>query len=578
MHLEDPSASPPAASTSDSLRPFLWPVAAFAALYSLILIAGLGLFPFIGPDEPRYAQVAREMFASGDYVSPRLCGLLWFEKPALFYWAAAASYHLFGANEFGARLPCALAALVTCAFIAYALRRVRLGGAGVIAGVILATSLIWVGFAHAATTDMMLAATTAIALLSFFLATTLPAIDSNSNSNRARLGFLLLGAAFTGLAMIAKGLIGVLLVVIILVAHRVLARRSMFRHWSEAALAVGVFVLVASTWYVPVTLRNGSVFIDEFFVNHHFKRYLTNKYQHPQPAYFYIGILLGGALPWSFFVLPAIARLKYLRPREGARDSLLALCWAWMLLTVGFFSFSTSKLPGYILPAFPALAIILAVEAERVWSGERGQLLRVASVLNAVTLMLISVGALGYLRKKELVLPPFEAALCWLPMALGVLALGATLSRKPRLAVAAPALAMLGVAAVGTLLLTKIGDSLGARQYSVAVANALRPGESILFYKRKKQYSHVFYSNGRVAFYKDGRPIQGMSTGDQVGIESAQELQTALSSKPSFVLVTAREQEAELIGDARFEVREVARQDDLVALRVSLVQGGAARG
>ena len=550
----------------------MWPLAAFAALYSLILIGGLGLFPFIGPDEPRYAQVAREMFASGDYISPRLCGLLWFEKPALFYWGAAASYHLFGANEFGARLPSALAALGTCAFIAYALRRAGLGLMGLVAGVILATNLTWVGFAHAATTDMMLSATTAVALLSFFLATALPTLDSNSNSSRARLGFLLLGAAFTGLAMIAKGLIGVLLVVIILVAHRLLARRSLFRSWGEAALALGVFVLVASTWYVPVTLRNGSVFIDEFFVNHHFKRYLSNKYQHPQPAYFYIGILLGGALPWSFFVLPAIARLKYLRPREGARDSLLALCWAWMLITVGFFSFSTSKLPGYILPAFPALAIILAMEAERVWSGERGKLLRAASVLNALALMLISVGVLVYLRRKELSLPPFETALCWLPLVLGLLALGAVLSRKPKLSVAAPALAMLGVCAVATVLLVKIGDSLGAKKYSVEVANALRPGESILFYKRKKQYSHVFYSNGRVAFYKDGRPIQGMSTGDEVGIESPEELRIALSDKPSFVLVTAREQEAELIADPRFETRAVAREDDLVALRVSLIQ------
>jgi len=307
MASKNTASGPPAeassaeASSADPIRPWLWPLAAFALLYSLILIGGLGRFPFIGPDEPRYAQVAREMFSSGDYVSPRLCGLLWFEKPALFYWAAAVCYHLLGAGEFSARLPSAVAALATAGFISWALWRVQMARLGLLAGVILATSLIWLGFAHAATTDMLLSATTAVALLAAYLSTT--------TEGRTRLGFLLLAAAFTGLAMLAKGLIGVLLVVLILSIHGFWTRRFIFHSWKEALGSALVFALVASTWYVPVTLTNGRVFIDEFFVNHHFKRYLSNKYNHPQPPYFYLGIVLGGSLPWSFLLLPAAARL-----------------------------------------------------------------------------------------------------------------------------------------------------------------------------------------------------------------------------------------------------------------------------
>src|SRR6185369_3915696 len=136
----------------------LFELIAVIAASAFAFTFGLGRLGFLGPDEPRYAEVAREMFASGDYISTRLCGCLWFEKPVLLYWMSAAGYHLFGVNEFAARLPSALAALSTVAFIFFALRRLSLPRVGLAASLVLATSGIFIAYARVATPDMLLTA------------------------------------------------------------------------------------------------------------------------------------------------------------------------------------------------------------------------------------------------------------------------------------------------------------------------------------------------------------------------------------------------------------------------------------
>jgi 4-amino-4-deoxy-L-arabinose transferase-like glycosyltransferase len=350
-------------------------------------------------------------------------------EAVLFYWAAASSYTIFGVSEFAARLPSALAALISVGAVGFVCWRLGLKKLGAISSLVLATSAIWIGFSRAATTDMLLASSLCVAILAGFLAA------HDRTSRRARWGFLLLAAAGVGLAMLAKGLIGVALAVAILGIHGAITRRWVFRSAPEVLGAVVVFALVAGLWYLPVTLKHGSLFIDEFFINHHFKRYLTNKYNHPKPFYYYAVITFGGSVPWSFFLFPALARLRTLRPRESARDSLLCLAWVWAFVPIAFFSLSTSKLAGYILPAFPALAIILGLEAERLWSGEKTRLLRAAGVLNTLAIAIAMGVGVSYLRKKGFSMQGWEAVVFGVPLVLGLATMVAVLLGRARAAV-----------------------------------------------------------------------------------------------------------------------------------------------
>ncbi len=342
---------------------------AFGFLY------GLGGLGFLGPDEPRYAEVAREMFTSADYISTRLCGCLWFEKPVLIYWMSAASYHLFGVTEFAARLPTAATALATVALVYFVLRRLATRGLALASSLVLATSGIFIAYARVATPDMILTGAITASLLFAF--------RSTRASGWVASGFSALSFLFMGLAVLAKGLVGLVLVIAIFGIYLMLAGRLRSVRWQDLLVGFVVFFAVAAIWYGPVILRHGWPFIEEFFVRHHFQRFTSNEFGHPQPVYFFLVIAAVGTAPWSFFLIPAIGRLRSL---VETRDSLLVLAWIWAVVPVVFFSLSESKLPGYILPSFPALAVILGAEVERFCNGEEGRTLRVGAWLTGLVL------------------------------------------------------------------------------------------------------------------------------------------------------------------------------------------------
>ncbi|HSO76035.1 MAG TPA: glycosyltransferase family 39 protein, partial [Blastocatellia bacterium] len=252
---------------------------ALVALCGVTFFFGLGRVGLLGPDEPRYAEVAREMFVSGDYISPRLCGCLWFEKPALFYWMAAASYHLLGVSEYAARLPAALAAMVTVLGLLLMLWRTGIGGVASTSSLVLATTAIFLGFARAATQDMVLTAAMTIALLAGYVWT--------SASGRSRIVWWAVLSAATGAAVLAKGLVGVALVGPVFVIHLAIIGKLKLIGWRECVGGLAIFLAVVSIWYGPVTERHGWEFLDEFFYKHHIRRYVTNRYHHPAPLYFF---------------------------------------------------------------------------------------------------------------------------------------------------------------------------------------------------------------------------------------------------------------------------------------------------
>ena len=330
---------------------------------------GLGALPLIGPDEPRYAQVAREMFERGDFVTPTLGGFHWFEKPALLYWLMIAAYKLFGVSEFSARAGSALFGLLTILTIYLLCRLVEKSELpenipaspllSLTASLIAASSIGLLVFSYAATFDIILTFPVTAALACFFKFK----VQSSKFKVLSLVGFYF----FVGIALLAKGLIGAVLPFGIVFSYFVATQRLPNKKFLFSLVWGFLIILaVAAVWYLPMYLRHGWEFIDEFFIQHHFARYTSNKYQHPEPFWFFWAILPGFTLPWLPFFAVAVWKIRTWnwRKPETTLDFLRIFAFCWMVLPVVFFSFSGSKLPGYILPALPAA---LVLTAEQVW-------------------------------------------------------------------------------------------------------------------------------------------------------------------------------------------------------------------
>ena len=530
------------------------PPYAFIAILAASAFAfffGLGRLGFLGPDEPRYAEVAREMFVSGDYISTRLCGCLWFEKPVLLYWMSTAGYHLFGVNEFAARVPTAAAALATVALVYLAVRRLGMRRLALASALVLATSGIFIAYARVATPDMILTAAMTAALLAAF--------HSTKANGRARSIYWALSFFFMGLAVLAKGLVGAVLVLAIFGIYLFLAGQLRSVRWRDWLVGPVVFLAVAGTWYGPVIIRHGWAFIEEFFVRHHFQRYTSNEFGHPQPVYFFLLIAIAGLAPWTFFLIPAMARLRSLK---HSRDSLLALAWIWAVVPLLFFSFSESKLPGYILPVFPALAVIVGAEVEQVWRGDLSRTLRVAVWLTALTLAGMCIGFLVFLHSESVNISGWRAMLGGLPLATALVSVIALAAHKNRAFTASVAGVVISVILAAVILVfPTLHDEVSLKALSLEAAAALRPGEKIGFYL-KKEFAPVFYAEGRVLC----EPKRG---GTFYALHQDM-LAEALESETSLIVITDSKWLEGLENGSRFTTEFIAAQDDSVALRVAL--------
>ena len=328
----------------------------YLLLFAIIIVFyfyGLGKLPLLGPDEPRYAQVAREMFLNRDLITPTLGGHTWFEKPALLYWMIVAAFKVFGVSEWSARLGPAICGLLTIVAVWIVSREVdrSFGFWGLVTT---ATCLGLIVFSRAVSFDVVITMT-ATWSLAFFLLHELP---STKNKRRLLAGFYV----FVGLSLLAKGLVGIVVPFGVVGLYYLLRRAWPSRSvWLSLAWGVPLALLVAATWYGPVIARHGWTFIDEFFVQHHFARFVSNKYHHPQPFYFYPVIILMLALPWTVHLIIALVKARKWQWRGADNFSIVRVfSMAWLLLPIIFFSLSRSKLPGYVLPAVPAMALLVA--------------------------------------------------------------------------------------------------------------------------------------------------------------------------------------------------------------------------
>lgn len=541
---------------------------ALAVLCAGMLFYGLGRLPLIGPDEPRYAEVAREMYLSGDWITPRLGGILWFEKPALLYWMVAAGYRCLGVSEWSARLGVALTASLGAALLFFFGRRVRSARFGYLSAATLVTSGMWVGFGRAATFDIPLAVTMELALLAFFV---WEGGQASSNGGGAKRGAGNSGwwvCCFAlGLAVLAKGLIGVLLPLGVMGPY-LIATGGLGRMLKRPGLlAVGalIFVVTAGTWYGPMIARHGREFIQEFFVAHHFQRFLTNKYHHPQPSYFFFAIALMGSFPWSCYLVAeawqAVRgwRRVVLEPAERLRLFL----WLWVIIPIIFFSLSSSKLPGYILPIFPAVALMIGRELEGWWS-EAG-LIRLRR-LGALTATLVFIAALGvgWRGSRELgvsVRASWVAAA--VAMAVVLVYLGLLWRRSGRGAALFLPFGLIAVVIVAAhWLLPGLGVRESMRELSQVAAQAARPGERLAFYINSEQSIH-FYAPDLPLRDPHAELVTAMSPAE---VAALIEVQTA----PSLLVISRERWSADLIYDKLMDAEKLGAQRDLVLLRVSL--------
>jgi 4-amino-4-deoxy-L-arabinose transferase-like glycosyltransferase len=556
--MTDPSAPDDKAKIIEEPQPaakeWRYAPAAILAVSAFAFFFGLGGLGFLGPDEPRYAEVAREMFAGGDYISTRLCGCLWFEKPVLLYWMSAISYRFFGTNELAARLPSALFALSTVVLVFYVLRRVATQRIATVSALVLATSGIFIAYARVATMDVILTGAMTAALVSGFLGT--------KAIGRTRLICTVLSFVFMGLGVLAKGLVGIVLVLAVLFAYLALTRQFGHVRWRDCVLGALSFVAVAGTWYIPVIVRHGRLFIYEFFIRHHFQRFTSNEFGHPQPVYFFLIVAIAGAAPWTFFLIPAIARLRSLKPRFNDIDSLLALAWIWVAVPLIFFSLSESKLPGYILPISPALAVIIGVEADRLLSVSRERTHTIAAWITALVLSGMGIGFVVYLHKEKVTVGQLRVLLEVLPLAVAVISVVALAMKKRSVFITGAATVVLSLILASVLLLFPVlRNEVTLKTLSLEAADALRPGEKIAFYL-KKEFAPVFYAQGRVLC----EPKHG---GTFYALHQDM-LADALDSEKTLIIITDSRWLEGLRGDPRFAIQFIASDGDALALRVEL--------
>jgi 4-amino-4-deoxy-L-arabinose transferase-like glycosyltransferase len=313
-----------------------WLLAALLLLY----IFSLGSVGFgLDPDEPRYASIGREMARSGDWITPRLNGSGWFEKPPLLYWMTAAANRIGLRDEWAARLPVALISLAFLVFFYSLLEREFSARVALIALAILGTSSGWLAYSFAAVTDLPMSACFASALLI--------ALFDTRRASAGRISRGWIAGVLLGFSILAKAFLPVALFTPVWL----IARGKRF------AIAAGA-ILVAGPWHLLVWLRNGPAFWDVYFWQQQVGRFNSTALHHGRPFWFYLPVLLLGLFPWT----PLFALLARRKTYDDVRVSSLVI---WLVLALIFLSAFTNKLPGYLLSLLPAVAIVLAIALDK---------------------------------------------------------------------------------------------------------------------------------------------------------------------------------------------------------------------
>ncbi len=562
----------------------------------LAFFMGLGSLGLMDKTEALFVEVGHQMLERGDWITPWWNGERFFDYPVWGYWMVGLSFRLFGVSEWAARLPVALAAsaVVVGAFglmLAWSpageAGRPRLLRAAVAAGVI-ATTPGWIGWGRTSTTDMFLSSAIALALFGFLLAQ-----RHRNDPWRAPLGRAAL-ALFAGIAVLAKGPVGLLLPGLVVVVFLLLIGqwRSWLR-WRPLLAMVALFLGVSVPWYAAAAAVNGGDFLGGFLGFSNLQRFTTVLYDHPGPPWFYLPWLVILVLPWSLFLPLAIAAQGFWRPSRwrpsptgpavdgGAPAELGLFLLLWLVLVVAFFSAAATKLPGYILPALPAASLLVALlwrplpEATNPEGSAPGRTgVRIAAGLEVLLLGAMAVAAAlapGWVAGDP-AYPQFGAALAGsglpllLSLCLGLTALALlVLLLRPVatdwlwLPSLAGFLAVLGLVIAPLAPLLDRERQVPLRQMARTAQAAARPDEPLLIVGTKR-YSLLFYGEPEAVFVSDRLHIT------QLALQGPAAL--ALSPASSSVRLVGDRRDLEALALPPNDIERLARTGELALWRV----------
>ncbi|VVE57121.1 Undecaprenyl phosphate-alpha-4-amino-4-deoxy-L-arabinose arabinosyl transferase [Pandoraea iniqua] len=443
-----PAAHAPTPPALTPAAPYPLSPAAFWTLligFALVWFGMLDYRHLIASDEGRYAEMAREMWTTGDWITPRYNGYKYFEKPPLQTWMNALTFAAFGLGEWQARLWTALTGFAGVLMVGYTGRRVFNARVGLFAAAALASAPLWALLGHFNVLDMG---------LSFFMGLSLCALLLAQRPGLPRpsvRGWMWLCWAAMALAVLSKGLVGIVLPGAVLVLYTLVARD--WALWKRLYLGSGliVFFLIAAPWFVLVQMRNPE-FFDFFFINEHFRRFAEEGHNRDGALWYFVPVFLVGFLPW-LSILPGTVRATWRMPRQPNGFAPTVLMWTWSIFIFVFFSVSHSKLISYLLPIAPAMALLFGLYLAQM----RRDQLRVhlagyaVFLIAALVMVAIFVGRSGSVRNPNELYKAFQI---WLYFALGAGLVGTLVAWRLARHSARRAVIMFAAA---MLLLTTIG-------------------------------------------------------------------------------------------------------------------------
>ncbi len=360
-------------------------LAILAVVSGLWFLALLGMRPLSNPDEGRYGEIPREMAVTGDYVTPRLNGVKYFEKPPLVYWLSALTFRQFGVSEFTVRLWGAIFSVIGVLLTYAASRALHGRAAGIWSAVILSTTLMYYTFSQIMLLDMAVAVTVSGALFAFILAMREP-------RGRKRFGLFMIFYGFMALATLSKGLIGIALPGAVIFLWVLLLNRWRALWPFYPIVGTVLLLAIAAPWHVYAAQANPD-FLNFYFYQEHWLRFTTRIHGRFEPWWFFLPVFLLGLFPWIFFTGPALREALAGGWKARRENSEAWFFLIWVVFIVAFFSKSQSKLIPYILPVFPAMAVLIGHSISRVWQGQSANRFRPGAWGFIVMALLLVIGA-----------------------------------------------------------------------------------------------------------------------------------------------------------------------------------------
>jgi 4-amino-4-deoxy-L-arabinose transferase-like glycosyltransferase len=496
-------------------------LAVLLSLFLIVWFCNLDYRSLVRPDEGRYAEIAREMAQTGDWITPRLDAIKYFEKPPLQYWATAAAYEAFGEHEWTARLWTALTGFFGVLMVGFAGMRLFGPRAGFYSALVLSSSILFAAIGHINTLDMGVTFCLTLGLLGFLLA------QQGAQPSRASRWWMRLAWAAMGLAFLSKGLIGLVLPGAAMAAYALVQRDLSFLRRLEPLSGIAIMLAIALPWIVAVSIANPE-FPRFFFIHEHFERFLTTGHRRTAPWWFFVPILLAGMLPWTGMLAQSLVAAWKRESVPGAfKPRRFLLIYAGVIFL--FFSTSQSKLPAYILPTFPAVALLMGEWLTQARGRQLAWLILPISILALGGA--IASPFMGYLGNDKVPAALYEIFSKWILAA--TLMLFAATCVAMALAWRERVEAAVTVLAAGGLLFIQIGmtghEALSPSQSTSHLAALIKPllGPDTTFYSvRTYEQTLPFYIKRTVTLvdYRDELDF-GLKQEPQLGIPTVTEFE-----------------------------------------------------